>query len=196
MMQEQNSSGQNYDVFLNSKRNAILPIHLVSIVIKQMCQGNLKIKTSACHTVGQYLIPWHNKWCQTHLFWSQAYILSWLVTSNNISDDMWFPFSNSRNFLFPIKKNFTLKTRGIWQYYSTDKKLYTHMMVGTVRQVLSLSSPLRMWWKLPPKCSTPLRSGMLHEKYSTTAHSTAMASSCTERWRPKKIYKSFFFYLF
>ena len=54
MMQEQNSSGQNYDVFLNSKRNAILPIHLVSIVFKQRCQGNLKIKTSACH-IGQYL---------------------------------------------------------------------------------------------------------------------------------------------
>ena len=185
MMQEQNSSGQNYDVFLNSKRNAILPIHLVSIVFKQRCQGNLKIKTSACHIVGQYLIPWHNKWCQTHFFEvKHIFFLDWRqATTFQMRCD--FISVIVETFYFLLKKNFTLKTRGIWQYYSTDKKLYTHMMVGTVRQVLSLSSPLRMWWKLPPKCSTPLRSGMLHEKYSTTAHSTAMASSCTERWRPK-----------
>ena len=184
-MQEQNSSGQNYDVFLNSKRNAILPIHLVSIVFKQRCQGNLKIKTSACHTVGQYLIPWHNKWCQTHFFEvKHIFFLDWRqATTFQMRCD--FISVIVETFYFLLKKKLYLKDTRYLAVTIVPTRNYTHMMVGTVRQVLSLSSPLRMWWKLPPKCSTPLRSGMLHEKYSTTAHSTAMASSCTERWRPK-----------
>ena len=166
-MQEQNSSGQNYDVFLNSKRNAILPIHLVSIVFKQRCQGNLKIKTSACHTVGQYLIPWHNKWCQTYFFEvKHIFFLDWWqATTFQMRCD--FISVIAETFYFLLEKNFTLKdTRylavTIVEY--RQETTHTHMMVGTVRQVLSLSSPLRMWWKLPPKCCTPLRSGMLHEK--------------------------------
>ena len=59
-------------------------------------------------------------------FWSQAYILSWLVTSNNISDEMWFHFSNSRNFLFPIRKKLYLKRHAVFGSTIVPTRNYTH----------------------------------------------------------------------
>ena len=97
----------------------------LSLKFKQRCQGNLIIKTSACHTVGQYLIP-YNKWCQTHFFEvKHIFFLDWRqATTFQTRCD--FISVIVETFYFLLKKNFTLKTRGIWQYYSTDKKLYTH----------------------------------------------------------------------